>query len=58
VTPCFPSYPSNHGSASNSAAEVMTRIYGDDGFSITLNNVTLPNIVLHYTLLSQITAYL
>lgn len=56
VTPCFPSYPSNHGSASNSAAEVMTRIYGDDGFSITLTNVTLPTIVLHYTSFSQITA--
>ncbi len=29
VTPCFPSYPSNHGSASNGGAEVMRRLYGE-----------------------------
>ncbi len=28
VTPCFPSYPSNHGSAGNAAAEVLRRLYG------------------------------
>ena len=56
VTPCFPSYPSNHGSAANAAAEVMRRIYGDAGFSITLKNVTVPTIVLQYTSLRQITA--
>jgi len=27
VTPCFPSYPSNHGSAGNGAAEVLRRLY-------------------------------
>jgi membrane-associated phospholipid phosphatase len=55
VTPCFPSYPSNHGSASNGAAEVMRRIYGDDGVSITLTNPAVPTIVLQYTSLKQIT---
>jgi len=55
TTPCFPSYPSNHGSAGNSAAAVMRRIYGDDGFSITLTNPAVPTIVLQYTSFKQIT---
>jgi hypothetical protein len=55
VTPCFPSYPSNHGSAGNGAAAVMRRIYGDDGFSITLTNPAVPTIVLHYSSFKQIT---
>jgi len=55
TTPCFPSYPSNHGSAGNGAAEVMRRIYGDDGVSITLTNPAVPNIVLQYTSFKQIT---
>jgi len=55
TTPCFPSYPSNHGSAGNSAAAVMRRIYGEDGFSITLTNPAVPTIVLQYTSLKQIT---
>src|SRR6202042_1952242 len=29
--PCFPGYPSNHGSLSNSGAEVMRRLYGEAG---------------------------
>lgn len=56
VTPCFPSYPSNHGSAANGAAEVMRRLYGDDGLSITLTNPAVPTIVLVYTSFGQITA--
>ena len=55
VTPCFPSYPSNHGSAANAAAEVLRRLYGDDGLSITLTNPAVPNIVLQYTSFKQIT---
>jgi hypothetical protein len=55
VTPCFPSYPSAHGSASNAAAEVMTRLYGEAGHSITLTNPAVPNIVFHYTSFRQIT---
>ena len=54
TTPCFPSYPSNHGSATNGATEVMRHIYGDDGFSITLSNPSVPTIVLPYTSLKQI----
>jgi PAP2 superfamily len=55
TTPCFPSYPSNHGSAANSAAEVLTRIYGEGGHSITLSNPAVPDIVLLYTTFKQIT---
>jgi membrane-associated phospholipid phosphatase len=55
VTPCFPSYPSNHGSAANAAAAVMRRLYGEAGHSITLTNPAVPNIVLQYTSFTQIT---
>ena len=55
VTPCFPSYPSNHGSAGNGAAEVLRRLYGEAGHSITLTNPAVPNIVLQYTTFKQIT---
>ena len=55
TTPCFPSYPSNHGSAGNGAAEVLGRLYGDDGLSITLTNPAVPTIVLQYTSFKQIT---
>lgn len=54
VTPCFPSYPSNHGSAANAAAEVLRRIYGEAGHSMTLTNALVPTIVLQYTSFRQI----
>jgi PAP2 superfamily len=55
LTPCFPSYPSNHGSASNSAAEVLTRVYGDRHHAITMANPAVPGVTFHYTRFSQIT---
>ncbi|WP_433975531.1 vanadium-dependent haloperoxidase [Tunturiibacter lichenicola] len=55
TTPCFPSYPSNHGSAANSAAEILRRIYGEGGHLMTLSNPTVPDIVLRYTTFKQIT---
>jgi hypothetical protein len=55
TTPCFPSYPSNHGSAANSAAEVLKRIYGEGGHFMTLSNPAVPDIVLQYTTFDQIT---
>ena len=55
VTPCFPSYPSNHGSGSNGGAEVLRRLYGAAGHSITISNPAVPNIVLQYTSFKQIT---
>jgi hypothetical protein len=55
TTPCFPSYPSNHGSAANGAAEILRRTYGEGGHFITLSNPAVPNIVLQYTTFRQIT---
>src|SRR5215472_3520500 len=55
LTPCFPTYPSAHGSASNAAAEVMRRLYGEAGHAITLINPAVPSIVLQYTSFRQIT---
>jgi hypothetical protein len=55
MTPCFPSYPSNHGSAGNAAAEVLRRIYGEAGHSITLTNAAVPSIILQYASFQQIT---
>jgi hypothetical protein len=54
TTPCFPSYPSNHGSAANGAAEILKRIYGEGGHFITLSNPAVPDIVLQYTTFKQI----
>ena len=42
VTPCFPSYPSNHGSGSGGGAEVMRRLYGEGGHSITFRTQPSP----------------
>jgi hypothetical protein len=53
-TPCFPSYPSNHASGTNGGTEVLRRLYGEGGHSITLVNPALPTIVLQYTMFEQI----
>jgi len=55
LTPCFPSYPSNHGSGSNGGAEVLRRLYGEAGHSIMISNPAVPNLVYHYTSFKQIT---
>jgi hypothetical protein len=53
--PCFPSYPSAHGTLSGAGAEVMKRLYGEAGHAITLSNPAVPNIVLYYGSFRQIT---
>ena len=53
--PCFPSYPSAHGTLSGAAAEVLRRLYGEAGHAITLSNPAVPTIVLHYGSFTQIT---
>ena len=55
ATPCFPSYPSNHASASYSAAETMRRLYGAGGHDIAMANPAVPGVTLNYTTLKQIT---
>jgi hypothetical protein len=53
--PCFPSYPSAHGTLSGAGAEVMRRLYGEAGHAITLSNPAVPSIVLYYGSFKQIT---
>lgn len=54
-TPCFPSYPSNHASGSNGAAEILRRVYGAGGHTITIANPAVAGVSLHYTSFNQIT---
>ena len=54
LTPCFPSYPSNHASGSYGGAEVLRRIYGAGGHTIELSNPAL-GLTLHYTKFKDIT---
>jgi hypothetical protein len=53
TTPCFPSYPSAHGSLSHAGREVLESLFGRY-HSITLASQAL-SITLHYTRLRQIT---
>ena len=55
VTPCFPSYPSNHASGSDSAAEILRRVFGAGGHAITMSNPAVPGVTFHYTTFQQIT---
>jgi len=55
LTPCFPSYPSNHGSGSNSAAEILNRVYGAGGHAITMANPAVLGLTFRYTRFNQIT---
>jgi hypothetical protein len=56
VAPCFPAYTSNHASLSNGGAEVLRRLYGAGGHSITISNPLFPTLVYRYSELQQITA--
>lgn len=55
-TPCFPSYPSGHATSSYAAREVLERIFGRRGHAITVSTPALPDVVLEYTTLRQITS--
>jgi hypothetical protein len=55
LTPCFPSYPSNHGSGSNSGAEILRRVFGAGGHAITMANPAVPGLTFQYSSFSQIT---
>jgi hypothetical protein len=54
-TPCFPSYPSAHASASYAARAVVEKIFGSRGHDITLSHPGVPDVILSYTKFSQIT---
>lgn len=55
TTPPFPSYPSAHASAGGAARRILERIYGKDGFQVTLTSPTAPGVTLHYSAWTQIT---
>jgi hypothetical protein len=55
LTPCFPSYPSNHASLSGAAREVLESVYGPDGHDITYSIPAVPGVTLHYTTFAGIT---
>lgn len=54
-TPCFPGYPSNHGTGSGAARTVLVRAYGRFKHSVDVFHPNAPGIVLHYTDLNAIT---
>jgi hypothetical protein len=47
--PCFPGYPSAHGTLSDAAREVLERLYGPGGHDITFSIAALPGVTLDYT---------
>jgi hypothetical protein len=49
LTPCFPSYPSNHAAGTGSGTEMLRRLYGADGHSIELSNPAVPGVSFHYS---------
>jgi hypothetical protein len=55
VTPCFPSYPSAHGTLSNAARQVLEASYGSARFSVILTNAGVPGVTLKYNTFTQIT---
>ena len=55
VTPCFPSYPSAHASASYSAREILARIFSNRPHWIMLSTPAMPGLVLQYDTLDAIT---
>lgn len=55
VTPCFPSYPSAHASASYAAREILERIFSNRPHSIALSTASMPGFLLQYDSLSEIT---
>lgn len=54
-TPCFPGYPSAHGTLSNAARDVLERLYGTRRHSIIVSNPAVPGISLKYSKLKEIT---
>jgi hypothetical protein len=53
VTPCFPGYPSAHGSGAGGASRILAKAYGRF-HSIDISHPAVPGVVLHYTDLKNI----
>lgn len=54
ATPCFPSYPSAHASASYAGREVLERVFGEGPYDLSLTTPALPGLLLQYSMLEQI----
>jgi hypothetical protein len=54
--PCFPSYPSGHASTSYAAREVLERTFGRRGHAIVISTPAVPDVVLEYSTLADITS--
>jgi hypothetical protein len=54
-TPCFPSYPSAHASASYAARTIAEKIFGSKGHDIKLSHPNFPDVILYYSKFSQMT---
>src|SRR5262245_28785935 len=57
TTPCFPSYPSNHASGSNGAAEILRRVYGEGGHTISITNplsAPIANLQFDYSTFNEV----
>ena len=55
ITPCFPGYPSAHGAGGGAARTILGRAYGRKHHDITMSDNAIPDVVLHYTDLMDIT---
>jgi hypothetical protein len=55
-TPCFPSYPSGHGTSSHAAREILERTFGRRGHAIVVSTPAVPGVTLEYSTLKDITA--
>jgi hypothetical protein len=53
VTPCFPGYPSAHGSGAGGASRILAKAYGRF-HSVELSHLAVPGVVLHYDDLKDI----
>jgi hypothetical protein len=57
-TPCFPSYGSNHAAGSYSGAEILRRVYGAAGHSLTIVNpfaaAPVSGMVMRYSQLKDL----
>ena len=56
TTPCFPAYPSAHGTLSNAALQILELTYGRFGHSLSIEHPSLPGLILYYSDLREIGA--
>ena len=55
ATPCFPSYPSAHASASYAARWVLERLWEGADFDVTLSHPAVPGVAVEYRTLHDLT---